>query len=96
MRIDDLEVWQYGGQATWYFVSLPEEKAEEINVLYSEYKRGFGSLKVSVTIGETSWKTSIFPDSKSNSFFLPIKAEVRKKESIQAGSIVSISLDFLR
>lgn len=43
---------------------------------------GWGSLPVMATIGKTSWKTSIFPDKKSESYLLPLKAEVRKKEKI--------------
>ena len=56
-------------------------------------KRGWGSLPVTVTIGKTSWKTSIFPDAKAGAYLLPLKADVRKKEKILASDTVSFSLE---
>jgi hypothetical protein len=47
---------------------------------------------VSAAIGNTTWKTSIFPDSKAGAYLLPVKAEVRKKEKIEAGSSVLVSV----
>jgi hypothetical protein len=46
-----------------------------------------------VTIGQTVWKTSIFPDSKSGSYLLPLKAEVRKKEKIGVGDTLTFSIE---
>jgi hypothetical protein len=74
------EVWIYPGKAAWYFVTLPEDIAAEIK-FFTGKKIGFGTIRVFARIGNTSWKTSIFPDSKSNSYLLPIKADVRKKEN---------------
>ena len=56
------KVWLYPGMAGWHFVTLPKQRAEEITERFGERKRGFGSLRVEVTIGRTTWKTSIFPD----------------------------------
>lgn len=47
---------------------------------------------VVVTLGKTSWKTSIFPDKHSGSYLLPLKALVRKKEGIFSGDKVSFSI----
>lgn len=57
-------VWLYPGMAGWHFVTLPKKTAEEIDFFFSHAKKGWGSLPVNVTIGKTSWKTSIFPDKK--------------------------------
>ena len=86
------DVWLYPGMAGWHFITLPAKTADEIKTLFSEVKRGWGSLRVTVTIGKTTWKTSIFPDKKSNSYVFPLKAEVRKKEAIQAGDKVKFDL----
>lgn len=59
---------------------------------FSDLKRGWGSLQVKVTVGKTSWDTSIFPDSKRGAYLLPIKSEVRKKEDITVDSIISYTL----
>jgi hypothetical protein len=58
-------------------------------------RRGWGSLRVRATIGKTTWKTSIFPDEKSKSYVLPVKAEVRKKENIKDGEPVVLTLEIM-
>ena len=55
--------------------------------------RGFGSLKVSVMIGATTFKTSVFP-SKETGWLLPIKASVRKAEGLTEGEAVELALEF--
>jgi hypothetical protein len=45
-----------------------------------------------VTIGNTTWETSIFPASKLEAYLLPLKAEVRKKEKFSAGDTVTVKL----
>ncbi len=88
----EAKVWVYPGKAAWYFVTLPTEMATAINYFFSMEKRGWGSLPVEATIGSTTWKTSIFPDKKSNSYLLPLKAEVRKKEQMKDGSLISVAV----
>ena len=86
------DVWLYPGMAAWHFITLPVRTADEIKFLFNEEKRGWGSLRVTVTMGKTTWKTSIFPDKKTNSYLLPLKADVRKKEAINAGDTVKFDL----
>jgi len=86
------KVWVYPGKAAWYFVTLPTEMALEIHYYFSMEKRGWGSLPVEVVIGTSAWKTSIFPDKSSQSFLLPLKADVRKKESITVGSSITVTM----
>jgi hypothetical protein len=76
------KVWVYAGQAAWHFVSVPKKESTRIKALFGGLQRGFGSFPVTVTVGKTSWRTSIFPDSKTGTYLLPIKAEVRKKENL--------------
>ena len=87
------ELWVHAGDTPWYFVTLPTEQADEIDELTFETKRGFGSVRVIVTIGETTWKTSLFPDSKRESYVLPIKKLVRVRESLTIGAPVDVSLE---
>jgi hypothetical protein len=58
-------------------------------------KRGFGSVRVVVTIGETTWNTSIFPDTANESFALPIKKQVRVREGIDEGDVVEVHLELV-
>jgi len=54
--------------------------------------RGFGSLKVTATIGDSTWRTSVFP-SRQNGWMLPVKAAVRKAEGIGEGDEVELVLE---
>ena len=87
------KVWLYYGMAGWHFVTIPRKQSNEIKDLFSGMAGGWGSLPVIVTIGKTSWKTSIFPDKKAGAYLLPLKAEVRKKEKILSGDKISFSIE---
>jgi|JI8StandDraft_1071087.scaffolds.fasta_scaffold89831_3 hypothetical protein len=86
------EVWLYPGMAGWHFLSVPKNQSEEIKERFGGLKKGWGSLPVIATIKKTSWKTSIFPDKKSGTYLLPLKAEVRKKENIFAQDKISCTI----
>lgn len=86
------KVWVYPGMAAWRFLTLPKKEGAEIKEKYGKHAKGWGSLPVSVTIGKTVWNTSIFPDKKSGSYLLPLKAKVRKAEDISDDSSVTFSL----
>lgn len=86
-------VWLYPGEsAQWHFVTISKKETTRINALYGTLKRGWGSLPVQATIGETTWNTSIFPDKKSGTFILPLKALVRRKEGIEAGDKIHLQI----
>jgi hypothetical protein len=85
----------HGGKAAWHFISLPQDKSEEIKFFdenMHEKRRGWGAVRVQVTIGKTTWETSVFPASTLDAYILPIKAEVRKKEKIAVDDEVKVSL----
>ena len=48
---------------------------------------------MAATLGATTWRTSIFPDSKSGGFLLPLKAEVRQRERIATGDVVTVAVE---
>lgn len=86
------EVWEHDGPGAWHFVSLPEDEADDIEEMFGHSARGFGSLRVQVTIGSTHWMTSVFPDSKRATYVLPLKKSVRRSEGLSAGSRPTIEL----
>lgn len=87
------KVWLYPGFAGWHFVSLPKKESREIRTRFSAIKRGWGSLPVIVTVGKTQWRTSIFPDNKTDTYVLALKADVRKKENISMGGTISYTIE---
>lgn len=80
-------------EAPWHFVTLPAGVADEIEDLPAATRRGFGSLRVEATIGNTSWNTSIFPDSRTTSYLLPVKKAVREAEGLREGDLVDVALE---
>lgn len=86
------EVWLYPGMTGWHFVSVSRKQSAEIKEKFGKIKRGWGSIPVNVTLGKTSWRTSIFPDSKSSCYLLPLKSSVRKKEGIFPKMNISFSI----
>lgn len=94
MRISfKAKVWLYDGPAAWHFITLPKDIAAEINHSHGHLKRGWGSLPVAVTIGDSRWETSIFPDKKSGSYILPLKKAVRMAEGLRDGDYAEVGLE---
>lgn len=87
------EVWLYNGPGAWHFITLPQDIADEIRDIFGTNRRGWGSIRVLVTIGKSSWNTSIFPDKKSNSYLLPIKAQIRQENSLTDGDKIKLKLE---
>jgi hypothetical protein len=87
--------WTAKNGVSWYFITVPEEISSQINFFSSQAKAAWGSVRVKVLIGESEWQTSVFPDKKSGTYNLPIKADIRKRESLQNKQMidVKISLD---
>jgi len=88
----EADIWIYSAaKAAWYFVNVPVDISNQVR-FFAGTTNGFGSVKVSVRIGGSRWRTSLFPDSKSGCYFLPLKAAVRKAENITTGDRVCVEL----
>jgi hypothetical protein len=87
-------LWEWQAKAAWFFLTLPVEESGMIRMAANAggKKRGFGSVRVKATIGKTSWNTSIFPNKKSGTYLLPVKADVRKAEGLIVGVAVEVTL----
>ncbi|WP_084037941.1 DUF1905 domain-containing protein [Demequina sp. NBRC 110053] len=89
----DAALWQWTGNgAQWVFLTLPEGVADEVEALQVGPERGFGAVKVEVTIGSTTWRTSMFPSKEHGSYILPVKASVRKEEGVEVGDRASVAI----
>jgi hypothetical protein len=87
------KVVPYPGMAAWYFAYLEKKQADIIRAKHATKKAGFGSIRVTVRLGKTIWKTSIFPDKQSGAYVLPLKKEIRRAEQIDAGDTVNFTLE---
>ena len=90
------KLWLFQGGGAWYFVTLPKDLAAEIRFFAVGPKRGFGSVRVEATIGDSTWRTSVFPSKSSGTYVLPVKADVRRAEGLQEGRMVRVALTFER
>ena len=86
------KVSRWSGDSAWYFATVPLEVSEMIREETDGLRGGFGSVKVAARIGDTDFATSVFPDSKSHCFVLPVKKSVRMAEEIDDGDPVEITL----
>jgi hypothetical protein len=85
----------HGGKATWFYVRLPKNYSDEVktlNKVHSVKRRGFGGVKVSASIKQISWQTSIFPAFDNSIYTLFLKADVRKAANIVKDDLVTVQL----
>lgn len=97
MRFDfDAELWIWDARRTetWTFVSVPLENSAEIREWAAVIPRGFGSVRVEVTIGGSTWRTSIFPGGDGR-YALPVKKAVRTAEALGVGDITRVRIEIL-
>ena len=85
-----LWLWEARRTDAWTFVSLPTGLADEVLDLVGDRARGFGSVRVEVTVGTTVWRTSIFPSAET--YVLPVKKAVRRAEQLEVGDAVRVHL----
>lgn len=89
----DAELWEWDGDGpSWVFLTVPEDETEEIRFRSGE-RRGFGSVRVEATVGDTCWRTSVFPDKRG--YVLPVKKAVRRAESLEAGDSARVTVELL-
>lgn len=82
------ELWEHspGG---WCFVTVPAAVGEALADGPGP-RRGFGAVRVEVTVGSTTWQTSVFPSKES--YILPMKKPVRRAEELEPGDPVICNL----
>ena len=82
-------VIEWRGPAPYYYVPMPVEDAEDLK----EAARGleyWGQVAVTATIGETTFTTALFP--KDGTYLLPLKAAVRRAETLDLDMMVEVSM----
>jgi hypothetical protein len=83
-------VFEWRGPAPYHFVRVPDDDAAVISDVAAAITYGWGMVPVAVTIGGTTWTTSLWP--KDGSYVVPLKDRVRRAESITLDDVVSVTL----
>lgn len=86
------DLWEWAARPNWFFVAVPEDATDDIDAEFGSRAAGWGSIKVEVNVGSTTWETSMFPDEQRGCFVLPVKASVRRAEDLHEGGPVHIYL----
>lgn len=86
----DGEVWHWRGPSPYHFVTVPRDDAHTIHALAGAVTYGWGMIPVHVRIGDTTWRTSLFP--KDGGYLLPLRDSVRRSERVELGDTVSAHL----
>jgi Domain of unknown function (DUF1905) len=79
------------GPAPHYFVRVPAQGCRDLQAAAKFVTYGWGMIPVRVQLGETEWKTSLFP--KDDGYLVPIKASVRKPAGLEEGDEVNLRLE---
>ena len=84
-------IFYWRGPAPFYFVAVPAAECEILRDVSKWVTYGWGMIPVGAQLGETSWKTSLWP--KAGGYLVPIKANVRKAEGLGEGDSVTVRLE---
>lgn len=85
------KIWHWRGPSPYYFVTVPAKQCRDLKVISELVTYGWGMIPVTARIGETEWKTSLFP--KDGLYIVPLKDSVRKAEDLDEGDKVTMHLE---
>lgn len=81
---------------SWVFVTVPPDQSAAIeDAVAALPPRGFGSVRVEVRVGGSTWRTSVFPSSEEECYVLPVKRAVRRAEDLDVGDDAEVELRVL-
>jgi hypothetical protein len=86
----DGPVIEWRGPAPYVFVEVPEQEADEIAATAAGVTYGWGMVPARVTLGETTWTTSLWP--REGGYVVPVKVAVQRAEDVEVGQVVTVRL----
>ncbi|MEV7405359.1 DUF1905 domain-containing protein [Streptomyces sp. NPDC091267] len=94
MRVEFIgRVVEWRGPSPFYFATVPEEQAADVREVAAAATYGWGVIPVEACIGDTVFKTSLFP--RDGGYLLPLKNAVRKPQALSAGDDVAVKMTVL-
>ena len=88
------KIWYWRGPSPFHFVTVPDELSSDLKAILGFVTYGWGMIPVNARIGNTEWKTSLFP--KDGRYIVPIKDLVRKAENLELDDEVTVWLQVRR
>jgi hypothetical protein len=84
----ELVYWR--GPSPYHFVRVPDDDSRRIHAIASVVSYGWGVIPVTVRIGRSSFRTSLFP--KDGGYLVPVKSRVRRDEALELGATVVLEM----
>ncbi len=85
------DIFEWRGPAPFLFVAIDEAQSRDIKAMAQLVSYGWGVIPVTCRLGQTEWKTSLFP--RNNRYLIPVKVAVQRAEQVTAGDIVDIEVN---
>ena len=70
---------------TWFVVLLPEKTSQA----YKPFANNFGFIPITLTVGKSTWSTSLLPYNRDK-HFIALPKKIRQANNIQLGDKISI------
>ena len=83
------EIWFWRGPAPYLFVTVPPKHSQTLRSIMKTVTYGWGMIPATVRIGNTTFKTSLFP--KDGGYIVPIKVVVQDGLKLANLSALSFS-----
>ena len=81
------EVWFWKGPSPWHFLTIGAAESAAVRTMVHTVTYGWGMVPCEVTIGETTFTTSLWP--KDETYIVPLKKAIRDREDIEVGDVIT-------
>lgn len=85
------EAIEWRGPAPFIFVPVPPDISAEIKAVSGMVTYGWGCIPAKATVGETTFKTSLFP--RQGLYLVPLKVVVQRAENVGLGDFIQMRLE---
>lgn len=84
------ELIYWRGPSPYHYVAVPPDGCELLRAVAPAATYGWGVIPVRVTIGRTTFATSLFP--RDGGYLVPVKDAVRRAEDVALGDVVDLEV----
>ena len=85
------KIWYWRGPSPFFFVTVPVPQSQELKAVSGLVTYGWGMIPVAAQVGDTRWKTALFP--KDGLYLVPLKDSVRRAEQLSEGDEITVRLE---
>jgi len=85
------KIWYWRGPSPYHFVTVPEPQSSSIKAVSTAVSYGWGCIPVIARIGDTQWKTSLFP--QKGGYIVPLKDSVRAAQALELEDEVTVQIE---